>query len=108
MEHYARHQHRMNHCVYSPQHYYAPVIAHFPFSEVQTQRERINDMFAPEDRRDQQPCGASTLPTVEIREIKPPPEIHHIDAASGSFRMENARPTVTEAVGYREGTDQES
>jgi regulator of protease activity HflC (stomatin/prohibitin superfamily) len=76
------------------------VIAHFPFSEVQTQRERINDMLRQKIDEISTVWGVYVT-TVEIREIKPPPEIitsMQLQAAAEWKRQ----ATVTEAVGYRE------
>ena len=76
------------------------VIAHFPFSEVQTQRERINDMLREKIDEISTAWGVYVT-TVEIREIKPPPEIitsMQLQAAAEWKRQ----ATVTEAEGYRE------
>jgi regulator of protease activity HflC (stomatin/prohibitin superfamily) len=76
------------------------VIAHFPFSEVQTQRERINDMLR-QKIDDISTAWGVYVTTVEIREIKPPPEIitsMQLQAAAEWKRQ----ATVTEAEGYRE------
>ena len=76
------------------------VIAHFPFSEVQTQRERINDMLRQKIDEISTVWGVYVT-TVEIREIKPPPEIitsMQLQAAAEWKRQ----ATVTEAEGYRQ------
>jgi regulator of protease activity HflC (stomatin/prohibitin superfamily) len=76
------------------------VIAHFPFNEVQTQREEINVKLKEKIDAISTDWGVYVT-TVEIREIKPPREIIESMQLQAAAEWQR-QATVTEAEGYKE------